>query len=163
MKRVKGLLSIALTGSMVLASWGVAAEEDRSAVLERIKPVGTVIGKEQAAPVAEKKAEALAVAKNKAEAAPAPAAKPAAAVATGPEALAQAKGCLVCHKVDMKVVGPAYKDVAAKYKGDAGAFEMLVAKAKSGGTGTWGQIPMPPQAHVPEEDLRTIIKWVLSL
>ncbi|MEJ1355350.1 MAG: c-type cytochrome [Candidatus Sedimenticola sp. (ex Thyasira tokunagai)] len=77
--------------------------------------------------------------------------------------MAQAKGCMACHQVAVKVLGPAYKDVAAKYKGDAAAFEMLVAKIKNGGSGTWGQIPMPPNGHVPEADIRTVVEWLLSL
>ena len=79
------------------------------------------------------------------------------------QALAQAKGCMACHQVATKVVGPAYKDVAAKYKDQADAAEMLAAKVKAGGVGTWGQIPMPPNAHVSEDNIRTIVTWVLSL
>ena len=76
-------------------------------------------------------------------------------------ALAQMKGCMNCHQIEMKVVGPAYKDVAAKYKGDAGAVAMLAAKVKNGGVGTWGQIPMPPNA-VTEEEAKQLVEWVLS-
>ena len=79
------------------------------------------------------------------------------------EALAKKYNCLACHSVDKKLVGPAYKDVAAKYKGDAGAEARLVAKVKNGGTGTWGQIPMPPNSTVPDADVKTLVKWVLSL
>ena len=61
------------------------------------------------------------------------------------------------------MVGPAYKDVAAKYKGDAAALDTLVAKVKAGGVGTWGEIPMPPNAHVSDENIRAIVTWVLSL
>ncbi|MEJ2453125.1 MAG: c-type cytochrome [Candidatus Thiodiazotropha sp.] len=78
-------------------------------------------------------------------------------------ALATSSGCMACHQVEMKVVGPAYKDVAAKYKGDAGALDKLVAKVKAGGSGTWGQIPMPPNSHVSDENIRAIVTWVLSL
>jgi len=78
------------------------------------------------------------------------------------EALAKKYGCLACHAVDKKVIGPAYKEVAAKYKGDAGAEGRLVAKVKGGGVGTWGQIPMPPNAAVPDSDIKTLVKWVLS-
>ncbi len=87
----------------------------------------------------------------------------AAAPAMADEALAGKYGCLACHKVDMKIVGPAYKDVAAKYKGDAGAPARLAAKVKSGGSGVWGPIPMPPQAAVPDADLEKLIAWVMSL
>jgi cytochrome c len=78
------------------------------------------------------------------------------------EALATAKGCMACHKVDTKVVGPAYKDVAAKYKGDAGAVDALVAKVKAGGKGVWGEIPMPPNPSVSDEELKTLVTWILS-
>ncbi|RUM92203.1 MAG: hypothetical protein DSZ28_09785 [Thiothrix sp.] len=78
-------------------------------------------------------------------------------------ALATSKGCLACHSVDKKIVGPAYKDVAAKYKGDASALDTLVAKVKAGGKGNWGEIPMPPNPAVSDEDLKTLVTWVLSL
>ena len=76
--------------------------------------------------------------------------------------LATKSGCTACHAVDKKVVGPAYKEVAAKYKGDAKAEAMLCEKVKKGGVGAWGQVPMPPNAHVKDEDIKTIVKWVLS-
>lgn len=79
------------------------------------------------------------------------------------QALAQSKGCLACHQVDNKVVGPAFKDVSAKYKDDSGAADMLAAKVKGGGVGTWGQIPMPPNAAVSDEEIKTLVAWVLSL
>jgi cytochrome c len=79
------------------------------------------------------------------------------------QAMAQAKGCLACHQVENKVVGPAFKDVAAKYKDDAGAADMLAAKVKSGGVGTWGQIPMPPQTTVSDDEIKALVAWVLSL
>ncbi len=79
------------------------------------------------------------------------------------EALAKKYNCLACHAVDKKVIGPAYKDVAAKYKGDAGAEAKLIAKVKNGGSGTWGQIPMPPNSQVPDADIKSLVKWVLSL
>ncbi len=77
------------------------------------------------------------------------------------EALAKKYGCLACHAVDKKVIGPAYKDVAAKYKGDASAEAKLVAKVKNGGSGVWGKIPMPPNASVPDADVKSLVKWVL--
>lgn len=78
-------------------------------------------------------------------------------------ALAQAKNCMACHQVEMKVVGPAYKDVAAKYKGDATAEAKLVEKVLKGGTGVWGEVPMPPnEATVSKEEATTLVKWVLS-
>ena len=77
------------------------------------------------------------------------------------EALAKAKNCMSCHAVDKKLVGPSYKDVAAKYKGDAGAAEALATKVKAGGKGVWGQIPMPPNNVTPEE-AKKLVSWVLS-
>ena len=77
------------------------------------------------------------------------------------EALAKAKNCMACHAVDKKLVGPSYKDVAAKYKGDAGAAEALAAKVKAGGKGVWGQIPMPPNNVTPEE-AKKLATWVLT-
>ena len=77
------------------------------------------------------------------------------------EALAKAKNCMSCHAVDKKLVGPSYKEVAAKYKGDAGAAEALAAKVKAGGKGVWGQIPMPPNNVTPEE-AKKLATWVLS-
>ncbi len=80
------------------------------------------------------------------------------------KALAQASGCLACHSVDKKVLGPAYKDVAAKYKGDKGAEAKLVAKVKAGGSGVWGPMPMPANSpQVKDEDIKTIVQWILSL
>jgi cytochrome c len=78
-------------------------------------------------------------------------------------ALAQKNACLACHQVDKKVVGPAYKDVAAKYKGDKTAEAKLVKKVKEGGKGVWGEIPMPPNPQVKDEDIKTIVHWILSL
>ena len=78
------------------------------------------------------------------------------------EALAKKHNCLACHAVDKKLIGPSYKDVAGKYKGDAGAEAKLVAKVKDGSSGTWGQIPMPPNASVPDADIKALVKWVLS-
>jgi cytochrome c len=80
-----------------------------------------------------------------------------------PAALAQQRGCMACHQVETKVVGPAYKEVAAKYKGQEGAVDSLVAKVKAGGSGVWGPVPMPPNAHVSDEDIKTIVEWVMTL
>jgi cytochrome c len=78
------------------------------------------------------------------------------------EALAKKNGCLACHSVDKKVVGPAYKDVAAKYKGQD-VEAKLVEKVKKGGSGAWGAVPMPANAKVSDADLHTLVKWILSL
>ena len=77
------------------------------------------------------------------------------------EALAKAKNCMACHAVDKKVVGPAYKDVAAKYKGDKGAVDKLAAKVKAGGSGVWGPTPMPPN-NVTDDEAKKLVNWILS-
>ena len=82
--------------------------------------------------------------------------------ASASEELAKKHNCLACHSVDKKVVGPSYKDVAAKYRGDKAAEAKLFEKIKKGGVGVWGQIPMPPNSTVPDEDIKALVKWVLS-
>lgn len=79
------------------------------------------------------------------------------------EALAKSKNCLACHTVDNKILGPAFKDIAAKYKGDDGAVAALSDKVKNGGSGAWGNIPMPPNAAVSDVDIETLVNWILSL
>jgi cytochrome c len=79
------------------------------------------------------------------------------------EELAKKNACTACHAIDKKLVGPAYRDVAKKYKGDAKAEAMLVEKVKKGGVGTWGQVPMPPNASVKDEDVKTLVKWILAI
>ena len=76
--------------------------------------------------------------------------------------LATKSACTACHAVDKKLVGPSYQDVAKKYKGDAKAEAMLAEKVKKGGVGTWGQVPMPPNAAIKDEDVKTLVKWVLA-
>lgn len=76
--------------------------------------------------------------------------------------LAKKSNCMSCHQVDKKMVGPSYQDVAKKYAGDAGAAKMLAEKVKKGGKGTWGQIPMPPNAAVKDADIETLVKWILA-
>jgi cytochrome c len=70
--------------------------------------------------------------------------------------------CQACHTVDKKLVGPAYKEVAAKYAGDASEPAKLQQKIKNGGSGVWGAIPMPPN-NVPDADLKTLVEWILAL
>jgi cytochrome c len=79
------------------------------------------------------------------------------------EDLLKKNGCTACHAIDKKVVGPAYNDVAAKYKGDAGAPAKLADKVKKGGSGVWGPVPMPPNPQVKDDDLKTMISFILSL
>ena len=78
-------------------------------------------------------------------------------------ALMQKDGCAACHSIDKKIVGPAYVDVAAKYKGDKNAQAMLVKKVKEGGVGVWGQIPMPPNTATPQKDIEDLVAWILTL
>lgn len=77
--------------------------------------------------------------------------------------LAKSSGCLNCHTVDKKLVGPALKDIAAKYKGDAGAADKLAVKIQKGSQGVWGPIPMPPNTKVNDADAKTLAQFILSL
>ena len=86
-----------------------------------------------------------------------------AASAQSAEDLLKKHNCTTCHAVDKKILGPAYSEVAAKYKGDAKAPAMLMGKVKNGSVGTWGQIPMPPNATVPDADIKTLVTYVLAL
>lgn len=79
------------------------------------------------------------------------------------KALLQKSGCTACHSEDKKLVGPAYKDVAVKYKGDAGAAAKLAEKVKKGGSGVWGPVPMPPNANVKDDDIKAMVAYVLAL
>ena len=86
------------------------------------------------------------------------------AAAKGPdaEALMKKSDCFTCHQVARKVVGPAYKDVAKKYKGNKAAPAMLVEKVKKGGSGNWGQIPMAAHPDLKDEDVKAMVAWVLK-
>ena len=79
------------------------------------------------------------------------------------EELAKKHACTACHAIDKKLVGPAYKDVAAKYAKDPKAPAMLAEKVKKGSVGVWGQVPMPPNASVKDEDVKTLVAWILAL
>jgi cytochrome c len=79
------------------------------------------------------------------------------------QALMQKDGCAACHSIDKKIVGPAYQDVAAKYKGDKDAPAKLADKVKKGGVGVWGQIPMPPNAQASDADIKDLVSWILTL
>ena len=87
-------------------------------------------------------------------------------VATPPanasEAIVKKARCVACHAVDQKRVGPAYKDVAAKYKGDKTAEAKLIEKVQKGGVGAWGQVPMPPNPQVNAAEAKTLVAWVLA-
>lgn len=78
-------------------------------------------------------------------------------------ALAKKNGCLACHGLDTKMVGPSWKDVGKKYAGDAEAEARLVTKVRKGGKGVWGEVPMPPNVTVKEADVRTLVQFVLTL
>jgi cytochrome c len=82
--------------------------------------------------------------------------------AAGEKDLATKSGCLACHAVDKKLVGPAYQDVAKKYAGDKTAEAKLTEKVKKGGSGVWGAVPMPPNSAVSDKDIKTLVKWVLA-
>jgi len=77
--------------------------------------------------------------------------------------LAQKKNCMACHQVDKKLVGPAYKDVAAKYAGDKEAANKLAKKIMAGGSGVWGPVPMPANPQVNEAEAKQLAAWVLTL
>lgn len=90
-----------------------------------------------------------------------------AAVAVAPafaqQDLAQAKGCVACHAVDKKVVGPSFKEIAAKYASDKTAADKLAQKIIKGGSGVWGPVPMPANPQLSEADAKKLSSWVLSL
>ena len=85
-----------------------------------------------------------------------------AAPALADQALATAKNCMACHAVDKKLVGPAYKDVAAKYAGQKDAVDKLAGKIIKGGSGVWGPVPMPANAQVNEAEAKKLAAWVLA-
>jgi cytochrome c len=82
---------------------------------------------------------------------------------TTAEAMMKKDGCAACHAIDKKIVGPAYVDVAAKYKGDKDALAKLSEKVKKGGTGVWGPSPMPPNVTVSDADIKELVTWILTL
>lgn len=82
--------------------------------------------------------------------------------AAAAKALASKSACLACHAADKKIVGPAYKDVAAKHAGQADALEKVAARIKSGGSGIYGPVPMPPQPALKDEELKLLAAWVLA-
>ena len=86
-----------------------------------------------------------------------------AAPALANEELAKKHACTACHGIDKKLVGPAYKDVANKYRGQKDAEAKLAEKVKKGSVGVWGQVPMPPNAAVSDADAATLVKWILSI
>ena len=79
------------------------------------------------------------------------------------EEMMRKDGCAACHAIDKKVVGPPFQEVAAKYQGDAKAAAMLIEKVKKGGSGVWGETPMPPNSYVSDGDIEALVTWVLTL
>jgi cytochrome c551/c552 len=127
------------------------AQDAHGNLAEQNRPVGQTRGKPTGAP-------AEGAAQNGGGAA---AAQPAAGAAAT-LALANARGCMACHGVANKLVGPGYNEIAQKYQGQADAAAGLIAKVKAGGQGVWGAVPMPPQAHVNDEELAQLVKWILE-
>jgi len=147
-------------GNPTLTDWEVTA-----AVVYMANQSGASF-KEPAKPAAPATTAAAAPAAP-AAAAPAPVAAAAAPPAAGPaaadaSALLQKNGCLACHALDKKVLGPSYKEVAGKYAGDKNAAAMLENKVKAGGVGVWGQVPMPPNPAVSDADLQAMVKYILA-
>ena len=87
----------------------------------------------------------------------------ASASAFADQALATSKNCMVCHTVDKKVLGPAFKDIAAKYAADKTATDKLVTKVMKGGAGVWGNAPMPANPQVNEAEAKKLVGWILGL
>ncbi len=79
------------------------------------------------------------------------------------EAMMKKDGCSACHEVDKKLIGPAFKDVAAKYKGDKDAAGKLRDKVKRGGTHVWGEAAMPPNVLASDADIKELVDWILTL
>ena len=77
--------------------------------------------------------------------------------------LAQKKNCMACHGIDKKVVGPAYKEVAAKYAGQKDAVDKLAQKVVKGGAGVWGAVPMPANPQVTEAEAKQLVQWIMTL
>jgi cytochrome c len=84
-------------------------------------------------------------------------------VALASQDLAQKKGCMACHQLQTKVVGPSYKDVAAKYAKDKDAVKKLAEKVIKGGSGVWGPVPMPANSAVTPAEAETLVKWVMTV
>jgi len=82
--------------------------------------------------------------------------------AAADEATAKTNGCMACHAMDKKVVGPSFKSIASKYKGDANAANKLANEVRAGSKGIWGPVPMPAQAKINDADLKKVVAWVLA-
>ena len=89
--------------------------------------------------------------------------KPTAADLEQGKELVAKSDCLSCHKLDVKLIGPAYKDVAAKYKPTEANYDLLTKKVISGGSGVWGQVAMAPHPSIPPADVKKMVEYVLSI
>ena len=83
-------------------------------------------------------------------------------MAVADDALAKKSGCYTCHALSERVVGPAFRDVATKYAGKPDAEAQVVRSIREGGSGRWGEIPMPPQKELSEKDSQSLAKWILA-
>lgn len=79
------------------------------------------------------------------------------------EKLARSKACMACHAIDKKQVGPAFSDIALRYRGSDSAEALLVTKIRQGGTGAWGQVPMAPNPQVSDGEARALVRWILAM
>jgi len=76
--------------------------------------------------------------------------------------LAEKSGCLACHGARQRLVGPSLAEIATRYRTDTGAEQLLAAKVKAGGQGVWGNVPMPPNPQLQENEARTLVRWILT-
>jgi cytochrome c5 len=177
---VDALYASAIKGKNAMPPKGGSADltdvEVQRAVVYMANHAGASFKEPPAPAAARAPAAATTAAAAPAAAAAAPAPAPAAPAKAAPAAAAgapldmasatammQKDGCSACHAVDKKIVGPAYQDVAAKYKGDKDSVTKLVQKVKAGGSGAWGPVPMPANAQVPEADIKALVTWILTL
>jgi cytochrome c551/c552 len=126
--------------------------------LKNMKERGTPMDEAEMATIL----EYLATYYNREKPAPAPSADTLAAGGSPAQKLLDAHGCSGCHAPDKRVVGPSFREVAAKYAGNSSAADHLSLKIRNGGSGVWGNVPMPPNPAIPEADLKTIVGWVLE-
>jgi cytochrome c len=161
-------ISVLLAG-VVFASSSFAADAPAAPAAPATEaPAAAVVAPAAVAPAAP--AAATAAPAEAAAVATAPAADAAPAVVADPVlseaeglALLKKSGCTVCHSIPKKVVGPAYKDVAAKYRGQDGAEAKLIAKVTKGGNGVWGAVPMPSQQKAGEATIKSLVRFILAL
>lgn len=76
--------------------------------------------------------------------------------------LARSKNCVACHAAERRMIGPPYKDIAVRYANDSAAVRVLSEKILAGGSGNWGQMPMPPQSNLSQEEVEALVRWILS-